>query len=259
MKAEATSLPCSMSSQLCVRRRLKEQLLKYLCVHKSSFIFSAFPRSIRTLLEKNHPPLLSQNLNLGQKCGAKWWGERFCLAGGLSLLLFCCVRTEQTQKLSAHPGRHTVATRLAQDRHRTGTGWLSASCWSGKWAELPRAQHQGLGAALSPREQVWAGACWLLPTAATPAGMQLVEGLVPGSGANISQFHLGARPRLGRQVGLDPGALAHAWSVFSMLKPLRLVGWCPFMCVPIISVAPSGSHFTCSGDLAPGITKLGGS
>lgn len=38
MKAEATSLPCSMSSQLCVRRRIKEQLLKYLCVHEVIYL-----------------------------------------------------------------------------------------------------------------------------------------------------------------------------------------------------------------------------
>lgn len=38
MKAEAMSLPCSMSSQLCVRRRIKEQLLKYLCVCKVLYL-----------------------------------------------------------------------------------------------------------------------------------------------------------------------------------------------------------------------------
>lgn len=61
----------------------------------------------------------------------------------------------------------------------------------------------------------------------------------------------GAWPMAG-ETGWD----GSADTMFSMLKPLRLVGRCPFMLVPIISMTPSGSHFTSSGDLAPGITKL---
>lgn len=69
MKAEATSLPCSVPSHLCVRRRLKEQLLKYLCVHKVLYL-PCISQKCQDYCGKN-PPLLSQNLSLGQKCGAK--------------------------------------------------------------------------------------------------------------------------------------------------------------------------------------------
>lgn len=70
MKAEAMSLPYSVPSHLCVRRRLKEQLLKYLCVHKVLYL-PCISRKCQDYYGKNHPPLLSQNLSLGQKCGAK--------------------------------------------------------------------------------------------------------------------------------------------------------------------------------------------
>lgn len=70
MKAKAMSLPCSVSSQLCVRRRLKEQLLKYLCVHKVLYLLclsqkcqdSAGKKSPSSALPKSQP-------------GAEMWGQ----------------------------------------------------------------------------------------------------------------------------------------------------------------------------------------
>lgn len=44
---------------------------------------------------------------------------------------------------------------------------------------------------MSPGEWVWVAAHRLLPATATPAGMQLEEGLVPSSAANTFQFQLG--------------------------------------------------------------------
>lgn len=70
MKAQAMSLPYSMSSQLCVRSTLKEQLLKYLCVHKVLYLLclsqkyqdSPGKKSPSSALPKSQP-------------GAELWGQ----------------------------------------------------------------------------------------------------------------------------------------------------------------------------------------
>lgn len=54
---------------------------------------------------------------------------------------------------------------------------------------------------MCPGDWVWVVAHQLLPAAATPAAMQLEEGLVPSSAANIFQFQLGPALR----------CVAHGW------------------------------------------------
>lgn len=105
MKAQATSLPYSMSSQLCVRRKLKEQLTKYLWVHK------VLSRSVRTLLTSSVTLLSSPKISV--------WGRTVGPSGGVRGL---AVLGDYPCSCSA-----SLAALVQHSRHRSSAPILAAT------------------------------------------------------------------------------------------------------------------------------------